>query len=102
MTRLEPGVPAPDFTLTDDTGASVSLSDFRGRQLILYFYPKAMTPGCTTQACDFTESLDALQAQGYLQEALRDEGGKYRGVQLTALDGETVSLPYQRSRPPRA
>lgn len=65
MTRLEPGDLAPDFTLTDDTGAPVSLRDFRGRKVILYAYPKAMTPGCTTQACDFTESLDRLQSQGY-------------------------------------
>ena len=65
MTRLEPGDVAPDFTLTDDTGAAVHLSDCRGRQVILYAYPKAMTPGCTTQACDFTESLERLQSQGY-------------------------------------
>ena len=63
--RLEPGDTAPDFTLTDDTGAPVSLADFGGRKVILYAYPKAMTPGCTTQACDFTESLDRLQGEGY-------------------------------------
>ncbi|CCH71885.1 putative Peroxiredoxin [Nostocoides australiense Ben110] len=63
--RLEPGDTAPDFTLTDDTGAPVSLADFHGRKVILYAYPKAMTPGCTTQACDFTESLDRLQGEGY-------------------------------------
>ena len=63
--RLSPGDPAPDFTLPDDTGAEVSLSDLRGAQVIVYFYPAAMTPGCTTQACDFTDSLDALQAAGY-------------------------------------
>ena len=63
--RLSPGDPAPDFTLPDDTGAEVSLADLRGRQVIVYFYPAAMTPGCTKQACDFTDSLDALQAQGY-------------------------------------
>ena len=63
--RLHPGDPAPDFTLADDTGATVSLSDFRGRNLIVYFYPAAMTPGCTTQACDFSDSLEALTAHGY-------------------------------------
>jgi thioredoxin-dependent peroxiredoxin len=63
--RLSPGDPAPDFTLSDDTGTKVSLSDLRGEQVIVYFYPNAMTPGCTTQACDFSDSLDALQAQGY-------------------------------------
>jgi len=65
MSRLQPGEPAPAFTLTSDTGESVSLSDLRGRKVIVYFYPAAMTPGCTKQACDFTDSLDALQAQGY-------------------------------------
>ncbi|MCM0620451.1 thioredoxin-dependent thiol peroxidase [Nocardioides bruguierae] len=63
--RLAVGDTAPDFTLTDDTGAEVTLSSFRGRKVIVYFYPAAMTPGCTKQACDFTESLDSLQAQGY-------------------------------------
>ena len=63
--RLAPGDPAPDFTLESDTGESVSLSDLRGQKVILYFYPAAMTPGCTKQACDFTDSLDALHAAGY-------------------------------------
>jgi peroxiredoxin Q/BCP len=48
---LTPGDPAPDFTLPDQTGAPVTLSDLRGRPVVLYFYPKADTPGCTTQAC---------------------------------------------------
>lgn len=60
--RLTPGDAAPDFTLTDDTGEQVSLSDFRGKQVIVYFYPAAMTPGCTKQACDFSDSLEALRA----------------------------------------
>ena len=63
--RLSPGDAAPDFTLESDTGSSVTLSDLRGRKVIVYFYPAAMTPGCTTQACDFTDSLDALQGAGY-------------------------------------
>jgi len=63
--RLSPGDTAPDFTLTSDTGEEVSLSGLRGRKVIVYFYPAAMTPGCTTQACDFTDSLDSLQAAGY-------------------------------------
>ncbi len=62
--RLEPGDAAPDFSLTDDHGNTVSLSDFAGSTLVLYAYPKAMTPGCTTQACDFRDSLDALHAAG--------------------------------------
>ena len=64
-TRLSPGDTAPDFTLTSDTGEEVSLSGLRGRKVIVYFYPAAMTPGCTKQACDFTDSLDALKASGY-------------------------------------
>ena len=64
MTRFEPGDTAPDFTLTDSTGAQVSLSDYRGQRVVVYFYPAAMTPGCTTQACDLRDSLDALTAQG--------------------------------------
>ena len=55
--RLSPGDTAPAFTLIDDTGAEVSLGDFLGRKVIVYFYPAAMTPGCTKQACDFTDSL---------------------------------------------
>lgn len=63
--RLSPGDTAPAFTLTSDTGEQVSLSDFAGRRTIVYFYPAAMTPGCTKQACDFTDSLDSLKAAGY-------------------------------------
>lgn len=64
MTRLEPGTPAPDFTLDDQDGAPVSLSSLRGRRVVLFFYPAAMTPGCTREACDFRDSLEPLQAAG--------------------------------------
>ncbi|GAB2976114.1 thioredoxin-dependent thiol peroxidase [Nocardioides montaniterrae] len=64
--RLSPGAKAPGFTLTSDTGESVSLSDVTASgKAIVYFYPAAMTPGCTKQACDFTDSLASLQAAGY-------------------------------------
>jgi peroxiredoxin Q/BCP len=63
--RLSPGDAAPDFTLTSDTGEEVTLSGLRGRKVIVYFYPAAMTPGCTKQACDFTDSLDSLRSAGY-------------------------------------
>ena len=64
-TRLSAGDPAPEFTLTDDTGQQVSLADLRGGKVIVYFYPAAMTPGCTTQACDFSDSLESLRGSGY-------------------------------------
>jgi peroxiredoxin Q/BCP len=63
--RLDAGDPAPDFTLTAADGAQISLSQYRGRHVVVYFYPAAMTPGCTTQACDFRDSLDSLNASGY-------------------------------------
>jgi peroxiredoxin Q/BCP len=63
--KLEAGQAAPDFTLTAADGTSVSLSSLRGRHVVAYFYPAAMTPGCTTQACDFRDSLGALAAAGY-------------------------------------
>ena len=65
MSRLSPGDPAPEFTLPDADGNPVSLADFRGRKVVVYFYPAAMTPGCTKQACDFRDSLASLQAAGY-------------------------------------
>ncbi len=63
--RLEPGTPAPDFTLPDADGNPLALSDLRGRKVVLYVYPAAGTPGCTTQACDFRDSLSSLQAAGF-------------------------------------
>ena len=56
---------APDFSLADKDGKSHSLSDYRGSKVILYFYPAASTPGCTTQACDFRDNMGSLQAAGY-------------------------------------
>jgi peroxiredoxin Q/BCP len=63
--QLTVGDVAPDFTLTAHDGRSVSLHDLRGRKVILFFYPAAMTPGCTTEACDFRDNLGALRAAGY-------------------------------------
>ncbi len=65
MSRLDVGDTAPGFTLTSADGDSVSLADYAGRKLIIFFYPAAMTPGCTTQACDFRDSLAPLRAAGY-------------------------------------
>ncbi|MEE4542164.1 thioredoxin-dependent thiol peroxidase [Streptomyces sp. V4-01] len=63
--RLATGDTAPDFTLQDADGKPVSLADHRGRSTIVYFYPAALTPGCTKEACDFTDNLDVLAAAGY-------------------------------------
>ena len=63
-TRLSDGDAAPPFTLPDADGKKVSLADFPGQRVIVYFYPAAMTPGCTTQAIDFTASMDELDAVG--------------------------------------
>lgn len=60
MQTLSAGTPAPDFTLTDDQGNSLTLSSLRGRKVLVYFYPKAMTPGCTVQACGLRDSQAEL------------------------------------------
>src|SRR5690606_15658025 len=62
---LEAGQAAPDFSLLDQNGVVRSLSDYRGQRVILFVYPAAMTPGCTTEACDFRDSLAPLEAAGF-------------------------------------
>ena len=64
MAKLAPGDPAPDFELTDQHGKMVKLADFKGRKLLLYFYPKADTPGCTRQACSVRDAREELAALG--------------------------------------
>jgi len=90
-TRLSAGDTAPDFTLTSDTGEQVSLSDLRGQKAIIYFYPAAMTPGCTTQACDFSDSLSSLKVAGYevlgISPDTPDKLAKFR-----EHDGLTITL----------
>ncbi len=66
MTRLQPGDAAPTFALSTADGRSVALEDLRGRKVVLYFYPAANTPGCTTEACDFRDAHDRLLAAGYV------------------------------------
>ncbi|MFC0681361.1 thioredoxin-dependent thiol peroxidase [Lysobacter korlensis] len=63
--RLDTGATAPEFTLPDADGNQISLADLRGQKVILYFYPAASTPGCTTEACDFRDSLNSLRGAGY-------------------------------------
>jgi peroxiredoxin Q/BCP len=64
-TRLVAGDTAPEFTLADQDGNSVSLSDFAGQNVVVYFYPAASTPGCTTEACDFRDNISSLKVAGY-------------------------------------
>jgi peroxiredoxin Q/BCP len=74
--RLSAGVEAPAFTLSDKDGSPVALSQFRGKKVILYFYPAASTPGCTTQACDFRDNMASLQSAGYVVLGVsKDKGG---------------------------
>lgn len=63
--RLSEGDPAPQFTLPDSTGTEISLADYRGRSVLVYFYPAAATPGCTTEACDFRDNLADLNDAGF-------------------------------------
>lgn len=95
--RLVPGDDAPDFTLPTDDGSSVSLSGLRGRKVIVYFYPNAMTPGCTKQACDFSDSLTSLEAAGYTVVGIApnppDKLAKFR-----ARDGLTITLASDEDR----
>ena len=91
MTQLETGSPAPAFTLVDQDGKDVSLSDYAGAPVILFFYPAAMTPGCTKEACDFRDSLAPLQAAGYAVVGIsRDEPAKLRAFR--ERDGLTYEL----------
>jgi len=61
---IDEGKPAPDFELRSDTGETVKLSDFHGRPVVLYFYPKDDTPGCTTEACEFRDAYDVFRDRG--------------------------------------
>jgi len=91
MPRLDAGSPAPDFTLVDQDGRSVALGDLRGQKTILFFYPAAMTPGCTTEACDFRDSLAPLQAAGYAVRGVsRDDPATLR--KFRERDGLTYDL----------
>ncbi|MEZ0074011.1 thioredoxin-dependent thiol peroxidase [Planotetraspora sp. GP83] len=91
MSRLEPGDAAPDFTLTDADGNDVSLESFRGKRVILYFYPAAMTPGCTKQACDFRDNLGALTGKGFVVLGVsKDKPAKLQ--QFRERDGLTFPL----------
>jgi peroxiredoxin Q/BCP len=90
-TRLQPGDIAPDFTLTNDAGESVRLSDLKDGKVIVYFYPAAMTPGCTKQACDFSDSIDRLQAEGYTVLGISPDKPE-KLAKFRERDGLTITL----------
>ena len=89
--RLVPGDTAPDFTLTNDQGEDVSLSDLRGRNVVVYFYPAAMTPGCTTQACDFSDNINTLRGEGYEVLGISPDAPE-KLAKFRAKDGLTIQL----------
>lgn len=93
--RLEAGASAPDFTLLDQDGKPVSLSDYRGQKVILYFYPEALTVACQKQACDFRDNLGSLKGAGYTVLGVsRDEPEKLRkAVDTDGLDFTLLSDP---------
>ena len=95
--RLVPGDTAPDFTLPTDDGGSVSLSGLRGHKVIVYFYPNAMTPGCTTQACDFSDSLSSLKAAGYSVVGV-SPNDPAKLAKFRERDGLTITLASDADR----
>jgi peroxiredoxin Q/BCP len=95
--RLAVGDTAPDFTLTSDTGEAVTLSDLRGRKVIVYFYPAAMTPGCTKQACDFTASFDHLKAAGYVVVGVSPDKPE-KLAKFRERDGLSITLASDPSK----
>lgn len=92
---LEPGTKAPDFTLLNQDGTEVSLSAHSGQKVIVYFYPAASTPGCTTQACDFRDNINSLKALGYAVLGISpDEPKKLKKFQeKEGLNFELLSDP---------
>ena len=90
-TRLQPGDKAPDFTLTNDAGDEVTLSHLKDQKVIVYFYPAAMTPGCTKQACDFSDSIDRLQAEGYTVLGISPDKPE-KLAKFRERDGLTITL----------
>jgi len=89
--RLQPGDLAPDFSLPNDVGDTVTLSKLRGQRVIVYFYPAAMTPGCTKQACDFSDSIDRLKSEGYTVLGISPDKPE-KLAKFRERDGLTITL----------
>jgi peroxiredoxin Q/BCP len=103
MTMVEEGKPAPDFELNTDTGDTVKLSDLRGKQIVLYFYPKDDTPGCTTQACGIRDAYGEFERAGAVVLGISpDDSASHEKFKqkyslpftLLADDGHTVADEY--------
>ena len=97
--RLAPGDLAPDFTLDDQDGTPVTLSSLRGSRVVLYFYPEAMTPGCTTEACDFRDNLNSFKSAGVRVVGVsKDDVAKLKrfaerdGLNYTLLSDEDLAV----------
>ncbi len=95
--RLAPGDAAPDFDLPTDDGASARLSDLRGGKVIVYFYPAAMTPGCTKQACDFTDNIASLKSAGYTVIGISPDKPE-KLAKFRERDGLTITLASDADR----
>jgi len=101
--KLQVGDPAPDFELPGDGGQTIKLSDFRGKRLVLYFYPKDDTPGCTTQACGFRDAYPQIEEQNAVVLGISPDGVKSHQkfktkhnlpFILLADEGHTVAKAY--------
>ena len=90
ITQLNAGDRAPAFTLNDAAGSAVSLADYAGRSVVVYFYPKAATPGCTTEACDFRDNLNSLASAGYDVVGISSDGQE--SLQSFAAD-QSLTFP---------
>lgn len=91
--KLQIGDKAPDFSANNQHGQKVSLSDYRGKKLILYFYPKDNTPTCINQACDLRDNLDKLSSKGYhlLGVSIDNEKSHQRFIQKQALNFDLLA-----------
>jgi peroxiredoxin Q/BCP len=89
MSELIVGAKAPDFSLPDQAGKKVALADFAGRKVVLYFYPKDDTPGCTTEACSFRDEHSAFQQKGAVVLGISPDGAKSHTAFI-----EKFSLPF--------
>jgi peroxiredoxin Q/BCP len=95
--RLSPGDAAPDFELPTDDGRTIRLADMRGSKVIVYFYPAAMTPGCTKQACDFSDNIASLESAGYTVVGISPDKPE-KLAKFRERDGLTITLASDADR----